>query len=1039
MFLSKNDIPGLRRLITAALKRNATPQVIMDLLERAVRSFRTAKGFSERDLDIALIVKALGGPRLLFAMQRAYGLPSLSTLRRRQHIPTMLASVGTPTAEDAGANIDAFCNPDVRPPREPSKPGGRLPGNVAMFDGIALETKCSYDPKRDEILGLCREHVGSVQTKLTEMEVINVIQRALFSPDDTTPKVCLGMDATVVGIGPYARRDQYMPWPLVASATDKTEKGKALAEWIAVVLKQWKEHPFGEALHGPIWTLASDGDSAYRLAKHIYCLLDGREIDRSTEAGRVLHLLDGLNLVMSTDGVTGTCDPKHIFKRTPLAICFDHPQRANYLATGFATLLRNVDGVMVNETQVVPTDIVENLSSIPGVSHDKALNLLDPADKQNVPKAVSFIQHLNMLKTKVPPPRRAHKCHRYEVLTFMGEFLSYFMNPFIDVTMDLADQVQSLSTFSHIAVALYLRHRTACLTGPLYADCQMVVKNIIFTIARLQEIDPNAELFIIHEGTDRLERLFGEVRTQDHARNFDLKQVTEKLSIATLLNAAFHRNADLDSGHRRLSLKDALGVDHVNPESWEGAVRVGDVNLPLQWSRGREKAIEVLKDHFPEMVIPDFDTIFQEEGIDILRPTKAGYVGTSNDVNDKRSEVERDVPVAGSTPSTSTGPTNPGSAGEGHPSASTPVGAPPIPQSDATQDGDMDVDPLPSVAYEFVPEDPALLYGDDYTSVFSDESDGDESDEDDGDNGGEMEEQWDDDLFGPEIPIGVELEDMLSDSVDDHLVGNPCAGTPGRRVPLDDDPRYLKVDGKPYLKSSLVAMLSSKYSKKVTMRVLRARGVAAETALVGSDDRRRFDDSNLDDADLLKSSDLVALLVKTTLDSAADPRTIGLALMEITGFKEGSRLHASLASSRLRESSIRVVGQLLELRQTVEIGSDHEAWEWAGRYLRLNVSSADPVVTRRQFVVEVPGMLIFPLKANTVEVSSSSRSGRLTLPITWEISSSSLNDTCAEAWSALSPSTAEVVGNLNVLPVVINSTLFPYTNRRGTPQSWTIN
>lgn len=87
------------------------------------------------------------------------------------------------------------------------------------------------------------------------------------------------------------------------------------------------------------------------------------------------------------------------------------------LPVGFATLLRNVDGVMVNDTQVLPTDIVENLSALPGVSREVALGLLDPADKQNVPKAVSLIQHLNMLKekgtsttarTQAPPLQSSH-------------------------------------------------------------------------------------------------------------------------------------------------------------------------------------------------------------------------------------------------------------------------------------------------------------------------------------------------------------------------------------------------------------------------------------------------------------------------------------------------------------------------------------------------------------------------------------------------------------------------------------------------------
>ena len=46
------------------------------------------------------------------------------------------------------------------------------------------------------------------------------------------------------------------------------------------------------------------------------------------------------------------------------------------------------------------------------------------------------------------------------------------------------------------------------MTGALYADSQATVKNIIFTIAQLQEIDSDLEFYILHEGTDQLEHVF---------------------------------------------------------------------------------------------------------------------------------------------------------------------------------------------------------------------------------------------------------------------------------------------------------------------------------------------------------------------------------------------------------------------------------------------------------------------------------------------------------------------------------------------------
>jgi hypothetical protein len=160
----------------------------------------------------------------------------------------------------------------------------------------------------------------------------------------------------------------------------------------------------------------------------------------------------------------------------------------------------------------------------------------------------------------------------------MAKVFEYFLLPFIDVEMDLSQQVKSLSTYAHLCTAMYFKHKLEFLTGALYADSQAIVKNIVFTIARLQLIDGTIEYYIIHDGTDRLERTFSNVCIQDHSRNFDIAQLGHKVSIASEINATMEQNPELDAGSRRLNLKDAKGIDHVNPKSWLGNVEAGRVN-----------------------------------------------------------------------------------------------------------------------------------------------------------------------------------------------------------------------------------------------------------------------------------------------------------------------------------------------------------------------------------------------------------------------------------------------------------------------------
>lgn len=99
------------------------------------------------------------------------------------------------------------------------------------------------------------------------------VRGALAEAKKSKSKVCFGSEATVVAIAPYAQDDYYTPVPIVVSPSDKTEKAPELAVWMQTVLDTWKTHEFGEKVNGPIWALASDGDSTYRAAKHIICMV----------------------------------------------------------------------------------------------------------------------------------------------------------------------------------------------------------------------------------------------------------------------------------------------------------------------------------------------------------------------------------------------------------------------------------------------------------------------------------------------------------------------------------------------------------------------------------------------------------------------------------------------------------------------------------------------------------------------------------------------------------------------------------------------
>jgi hypothetical protein len=209
------------------------------------------------------------------------------------------------------------------------------------------------------------------------MEDINTIKEALYKHET----IYDGKDGTVVAIASIAKSKYYAPIPLLISASCKKEKGEKLAEWLGLLLQVYRNHPYGEKVHGPIRAIASDGEASFRSARFILCMT--QTLDPQSKLGKVLYQLPGLNCKTGECDVLGTCDFKHVIK------CF-------------ATLTCSPVGTLIHGTTIIPQDILDNLISL-GKSELDAKELLNPSDKQNVPKAVQLLQSLIKLKDTTMP------------------------------------------------------------------------------------------------------------------------------------------------------------------------------------------------------------------------------------------------------------------------------------------------------------------------------------------------------------------------------------------------------------------------------------------------------------------------------------------------------------------------------------------------------------------------------------------------------------------------------------------------------------
>ena len=142
MLLSSNDVGGLHHLLAASLQKGASTQTICGFLESVISGlYRPQGGFTQHDFDVSFLVKVLGGPHLLYALQQSHGLSSWRTVCCHVKIPKLIPSIGVPSSDEIRKNIASFYDPSVKPHAKPTQ-ASLLPGNVAMFDGIALDTQC---------------------------------------------------------------------------------------------------------------------------------------------------------------------------------------------------------------------------------------------------------------------------------------------------------------------------------------------------------------------------------------------------------------------------------------------------------------------------------------------------------------------------------------------------------------------------------------------------------------------------------------------------------------------------------------------------------------------------------------------------------------------------------------------------------------------------------------------------------------------------------------------------------------------------------
>ncbi|KAF8871903.1 hypothetical protein CPB84DRAFT_1899648 [Gymnopilus junonius] len=217
-----------------------------------------------------------------------------------------------------------------------------------------------------------------------------------------------------------------------------------------------------------------------------------------------------------------------------------------------------------------------------GLTADHIWSLFNPDDQQDVKIAFDLLKDIWTLPSR-------------EVLWTLGKLLFHMIFPYLCIDLSLSEQIEHLSAAAHLALVLYKLARKDFIQTNLYIDLMIMIKNILFCIAKAKIDNPSGQLWIILLGIDQLEELFGILRKMViNDANSDILQLVYHLSGTTEVSNILTKYPHWDRTPRCLKLP-ALScgskeipdsADHIKPSSWRGNVKVRLVSLQMSWNHG---------------------------------------------------------------------------------------------------------------------------------------------------------------------------------------------------------------------------------------------------------------------------------------------------------------------------------------------------------------------------------------------------------------------------------------------------------------------
>jgi len=599
------------------------------------------RNYSELELDLATAIYELGGGAALHALHNSpFAFPSRTTLLDRRCDFRLQISVGSIMMVDLLANIEMMFK-DI-------KPGHKKVGITLSMDEVASDGRLCYLTETDDIAGLCEHASELLSVKMgNNLDVVRNIARAVKEG-----LVHIGQEVFVAA---FARNDEtdYGAKPVLLLPTCKQGSFRDSALIIEMLRQAWRLSPYGESLHGPIWSIASDGDPKCRPALYLHCMV--RELTPDQPLFRHVGMLPGLNLWTGSGGETQDLDYKHNFKRELFIISFS--SQFSDFSPGICKCLCAregilIDGVVINKGLLALwlerlTDVDWSENSIYSLLSPESFilqhihTLLSPKDAQDVPRAIKLLKLSADVRNLDPTDFDPSERSTHRSLSLLGEMLEALVEPFINPELSISQQITSLVKFCHIACALFLKHESGFMPHHLYSDLQCMVRTAIFRVAHTKNLDPNLKVFLCLLGDDVLEVVFGRSRMiGGHSPNCDVDELRTRFGSALRLDGIFQDYPDWEHRPSRLKMTRSRDADHLSPRHWKGELCAATCDLVACWEDGVSQAEVILKKFGYSISFKELFRDWRTRSVDLMRPAGGKYPGISLEVDRSLGEAD---------------------------------------------------------------------------------------------------------------------------------------------------------------------------------------------------------------------------------------------------------------------------------------------------------------------------------------------------------------------------------------------------------------